>query len=104
LQIANDWNEGKIKVLAGHPAAMAHGLNLQACGHHIVWYSLTWNYEYYDQFIRRVYRQGQTQRVFVYRILARKTVDDSVLKALNAKERGQSALFAALKQLKRGRK
>jgi SNF2 family DNA or RNA helicase len=81
--------------------AMGHGLNLQASGNHICWYSLTWNYELYDQFNRRVYRQGQTKRVIVHRILARGTLDETVAQVLSSKERGQNALFQALKKIKR---
>lgn len=101
---ADAWNRGELPVLCGHPAAMAHGINLQAHGHHICWYSPTWNFEFYDQFIRRVYRQGQKNRVIVYRLLARDTVDEAIIKALSQKERGQSALLKALKQLTRRRR
>ena len=102
--LAAAWNAGKIPVLCGHPQAMGHGLNLQACGHHIAWYSLTWNYELYDQLIRRVYRQGQKNRVVVHRILARKTADEAVAKALRTKGRGQNALLEALKNMRKERK
>ncbi len=98
---AAQWNAGELPVLCGHPAAMAHGINLQACGHHICWYSPTWNFELYDQFVRRVYRQGQRNRVIVYRLLARDTVDEAIARALSKKERGQSALLSALKKMKR---
>lgn len=103
-RLAVAWNAGELPVLCGHPQAMAHGLNLQACGHHICWYSPTWNFELYDQFVRRVYRQGQKKRVFVHRILARKTVDEAVVKALATKERGQNALLNALKKHGAGRR
>jgi SNF2 family DNA or RNA helicase len=100
-KLAAAWNRGELPVLAGHPMAMGHGLNLQASGNHICWYSLTWNYELYDQFNRRVYRQGQTKRVIVHRILARGTLDETVAQVLSSKERGQNALFQALKKIKR---
>lgn len=99
VAIAEDWNAGRIPVLAGHPQAMGHGLNLQGAGHHVCWYSLTWDFEQYDQLIRRVWRQGnQASRVIVHRILAKRTVDFAVAKALKAKRRGQDALFDALKE------
>lgn len=95
--LALAWNRGELPVLCGHPAAMGHGLNLQACGHHVAWYSLTWNFELYDQLIRRVYRQGQKSRVVVHRILARNTVDDCVAKAISSKRGCQDALLNALR-------
>jgi SNF2 family DNA or RNA helicase len=99
------WNAGKLPVLLGHPQAMAHGLNLQEMGSHVCWHSLTWDYELYDQFIRRVLRQGnKSKKVFVHHILARGTIDEVVLSALKSKRRGQNALFDALKKLSKGQK
>lgn len=96
------WNAGKLPVLLGHPQAMAHGLNLQESGHHVAWHSLTWNYELYDQFIRRVLRQGnKAKKVFVHHIIAKDTIDESVLTAVRSKRKGQNALFEALKSRRR---
>jgi len=96
------WNAGKLPVLLGHPQAMAHGLNLQEMGNHVCWHSLTWDYELYDQFIRRVLRQGnKSKKVFVHHIIARGTVDEVVLAAVKSKRRGQNALFDALKKLRK---
>jgi SNF2 family DNA or RNA helicase len=101
------WNRGEIPVLLGQPAAIGHGLNLQGMGNHVCWFSMIWDYEVYDQFIRRVYRQGQkAKQVFVYHIIARNTTDEVVASSLRSKERGQQALFDALKRLgqqRRGR-
>lgn len=98
IEIVNDWNAGKIPVLLGHPQAMAHGLNLQEMGNHVCWHSLTWNFELYDQFIRRVYRQGnKSQSVFIHHIMAKNTIDHAMLSALKSKNKGQKALFDALK-------
>jgi hypothetical protein len=101
LALTVAWNKGLLPVLCGHPAAMGHGLNLQQAGSHVAWYTLTWNYELYDQLNRRVYRQGQKNHVIVHRILARRTVDEIVAKAISAKGRGQDALFQGLKDLRR---
>lgn len=96
------WNAGKLPVLLGHPQAMAHGLNLQEMGHHVCWHSLTYDYELYDQFIRRVLRQGnKSKKVFVHHIMARGTIDEAVLGALKSKRKGQNALFDALKKLRK---
>ena len=96
------WNAGKLPVLLGHPQAMAHGLNLQEMGNHVCWHSLTWDYELYDQFIRRVLRQGnKNKKVFCHHIMARDTIDEAVLAAVKSKRRGQNALFDALKKLRK---
>src|SRR4030042_1242179 len=71
-ELVGQWNAGKLPVLLGHPQAMGHGLNLQEMGHHVCWHSMTWDYELYDQFIRRVLRQGnKSKKVFVHHIMAR---------------------------------
>lgn len=104
--IEEAWNRGELPLLLGQPASIAHGLNLQNAGNHVIWHSLTWNFEHYDQFIRRVRRQGNKHnKVFVHHIIARNTVDELKLMALNRKFRTQKDLFDALNNfLKRGSK
>lgn len=95
LEVA--WNKGELPILLGQPASMAHGLNLQGAGNHVIWHSITWNLEHYDQLIRRVYRQGNKhKRVFVHLIIAKGTIDEAKISALNAKHRTQKDLFDAL--------
>lgn len=105
-ELEKRWNAGRLPYLFAHPASIAHGLNLQDAGHHVGWYTLTWNYEYYDQFIRRVRRQGNAfKNVFIHQFIARDTVDEyALLPALGKKRRGQNALFDALKLLQRRRR
>lgn len=92
------WNAGEIVNLAIQPASGAHGLNLQgASAAHVCWYTPTWNYELYDQLVRRLRRQGtNATRIWSHRIIAKDTVDEDRVAALTRKERGQNALFAAL--------
>ena len=95
-QYITDFNKGHIPVMLGHPASMAHGLNLQSVCHHMIWFGITWNLEHYDQAIRRIYRQGQENPVFVYHIIAGNTLDEKVLGVLRGKDRTQKAVFNAL--------
>lgn len=91
------WNSGELPVLLGQPASIGHGLNLQDAGNHVAWHSLTWNYEYYDQFIRRVLRQGSKhKKVFVHHIIARDTVDEAKIWSLRAKGNTQDSFFKGL--------
>jgi SNF2 family DNA or RNA helicase len=96
--IAADWNAGKLPVLLAHPSSVAHGLNLQAGGHTVVWYTLTWSLEEYDQLNRRVYRQGQSRGVVIHHIIAANTVDETVLAALQSKDVTQKGFLNALKR------
>lgn len=92
------WNKGEINVGLIHPQSAGHGLNLQEGGHQLIWFSLTWSLELYQQTIGRVYRQGQTSKsVVITRIVAKDTIDEDVIKALDKKERTQDALIEAVK-------
>ena len=95
--VEDRFNRGEILMLIGHPASMGHGLNLQGACHHMVWFGITWNFEYYDQCIRRIYRQGQkADRVFIYHIIATETKDEDVAEVLLAKGKTQDMLYAAI--------
>lgn len=96
-EIISGFNAGSIPCLLGHPASMGHGLNLQGSCHHILWFGITWNLEFYDQAIARVYRQGQqADHVFVYHIVAKGTMDERVLSVLQSKDKSQQLLLKAL--------
>ena len=97
--IATRWNAGELPVLLAHPASVAHGLNLQAGGNTVVWYTLTWSLEEYEQFNRRVYRQGQDKPVFVHHLIATDTVDEHVYETLQSKDRTQKSLLNLLKEV-----
>jgi SNF2 family DNA or RNA helicase len=94
----DDWNAGKVKVLIAHPASVGYGLNLQAGGHVIVWYSIPWSLELYQQANARLHRQGQTETVVINHLVAVGTVDKQVMAALKKKDMSQSALMTALKE------
>lgn len=91
------WNNKEIKVALIHPASAGHGLNLQAGGSTLIWFSLTWSLELYEQTNARVYRQGQKETVVIYHILAKDTIDEDVIKALENKNKTQAALIDAVK-------
>ena len=90
------WNNGQIPLGLIHPASAGHGLNLQAGGHLLVWFSLTWSLELYQQTNARLYRQGQTQPVTITHLATHNTLDGAVLKALQAKDSTQAALIDAV--------
>lgn len=86
-----DWNSGRVPIMALHPAAAGHGLNLQAGGCQLVWYGMTWSAELYEQTIGRLQRQGQEKHVFVHRILARNTIDEAKVIKVESKCSDQEA-------------
>ena len=96
------WNGGKIQIAAIHPASAGHGLNLQAGGSTLVWFGLTWSLELYQQTNARLYRQGQTDTVIIHHLIAKDTMDERVMDALNKKNNTQSALIDAVKATLKG--
>lgn len=92
------WNSGELPVALVHPASAGHGLNLQSGGSTIVWFGMTWSLELYSQTNARLWRQGQTSDiVVVMHIITAGTIDEDILKALQRKDKTQSALIAAVK-------
>jgi SNF2 family DNA or RNA helicase len=96
--IVADWNAGKLPVLLAHPSSVAHGLNLQAGGHALVWFGLTWSLEEKLQMESRVWRQGQKRGVVFHYIIAADTIDELIVERLNEKDAAQSRLFDSLKR------
>ena len=96
---AEAWNRGELDVLLAQPASCAYGLNLQAGGHHLIWYSLPWNLELYEQGNARLYRQGQSQPVIIHRLLVKDAADELVAKALQSKSASQQGLIEGIKAL-----
>lgn len=95
------WNQGKVSALIVDPRSVGHGLNLQSGGYTIIWYSLPWSGELYNQLNARLARRGQDRTVEVYRLICPQTMDDAVVETLRQKELGQKALFNALKNFRR---
>ena len=96
--IVERWNAQQIPILLANPASAGHGLNLQFGGHIAIWYSPTWNLEYYDQANKRLHRNGQKSTVIIHHLSAVGTMDERVLNiALPDKRDCQSSLLDALK-------
>ena len=98
LDLIRRWEFDEIPLLCGHPASMGHGLNLQeSSARSVVWLSLPWSLELYNQMNARLFgghrRQGAS---VVHHILARDTVDEVIWAALQSKSTTQAALLAAV--------
>jgi hypothetical protein len=63
---------------------------------------MTWDFEVYDQFNRRLRRQGnKADYLHTYHMMARDSVEESVYYALRRKFRDQKQLLDALKDKRR---
>jgi hypothetical protein len=79
------WNAGKVELLLIHPKSAGHGLNLQHGGCHMVFLSLPWSLELYEQTVGRLHRGGQRHAVWVYVLMTEKTIDERIWAALHEK-------------------
>jgi len=91
------WNEGKIELLLVHPKSAGHGLNLQFGGCKIIFLSLPWSLELYEQTVGRLHRSGQTRDVWCYVMLTNKTVDEKIWGALHDKRAVSDIAMESLK-------
>jgi SNF2 family DNA or RNA helicase len=91
------WNNGEIPIAVIHPASAGHGLNLQSGGSTLIWFSLIWSLELYEQTNARLWRQGQKNTVVIQHIVTAGTIDEDVLKALTEKGVIQNRLIEAVR-------
>lgn len=102
-QTLRDWNAGKIRMMACHPASAGHGLNMQDGGNIICHVDHDWNLENFDQINERLgpmrqLQAGHNRNVFHYYIVARDTMDEAVVARRKTKGKIQSLLMQALKR------
>jgi SNF2 family DNA or RNA helicase len=79
------WNAGQIEMLLVHPKSAGHGLNLQHGGSHIVFVSLPWSLELFEQTVGRLHRSGQKHPVWCYVLMTEKTIDERIWQSLHDK-------------------
>ena len=97
------WNKGEYDLLFVQPQSVSHGLNMQeGPASNLIFFSMLWDLEQYMQLIKRLWRQGQEQRVMVHHLLVRGTVDMAAKAALNFKDKQQLRLLDAIKRLNQG--
>ncbi|MDB7997180.1 DEAD/DEAH box helicase [[Eubacterium] siraeum] len=92
------WNAGKIDVLLVHPSSCAYGLNLQAGGRHIVWFTPNWSFELNDQGKCRLWRQGSPyDKVYVAYLVVQGCVDEDVMAAIKDRTDTHETVMRVLK-------
>jgi len=93
------WNKGTLPLLAFHPAAAGHGINLQYGGSRMAWLSPSWSAELTEQAIARIYRPGQTRHVTIHVCVATRTVDEMKRDRVLGKMSAQEAFRRHLEQI-----
>lgn len=77
--------DDKCTILIANPASAGHGLNLQFCSN-IIYFELDFNLENYLQSMDRINRIGQKNKMTIYYLIAKNTVDNYILKRLKNKQ------------------
>ena len=93
-----DWNAGRIPIALIQPSSAGHGLNLQEGGSTIIWFTMSWSLELYQQTNARLWRQGQrAESVVIQHLTAAGTIDEDIMLALTSKDLVQSKMMEAVK-------
>ena len=97
-QWIQQWNRRELPLLFAHPQSAGHGLNMQeGQAYNVAWWSVTWDWELYDQFIRRVRRSGnENARIFNHLLIVDNTIDEIKLAAVHDKDFTEGRLVDAL--------
>ena len=94
---------GQLQVVFCHPQSAGHGLTMTKATT-IIWSSPTYNAEHYQQFNRRIYRAGQTQKTEIIQIAAKDTWETDVYDKLDGKLTRMEELLNILTNLHTNRK
>jgi SNF2 family DNA or RNA helicase len=98
--IVQRFQAGQITVLFCHPQSAGHGLTLTKANT-TIWCSPTYNAEHFQQFNRRIYRAGQTQKTETILIAAKDTWETDVYKKLENKLSKMEELLTVLLKIRK---
>lgn len=100
------WNRNDYPFMAVHPLSVGHGLNLQKGGaHHFYFFTSDYDYEVYDQMLRRLMRQGNpSEFVFAHIPVTKDTVEEAIKNSLGGKRRTQDEFLFALQDYREQRR
>jgi superfamily II DNA or RNA helicase len=91
------WQSGQGQVLAAQISSGGVGIDLSRARYSI-YYSLSFSLGEYDQSLSRIHRPGQTRPVEHIHLVARRTVDERIMRAI---ERRAEVIQAILAEIKR---
>lgn len=91
------WARGEARILAVQITAGGEGVNEMVLARYSIFYSLTYSLGEYDQARNRVHRPGQKRSVMQIHLVAKGTVDERIMRAL---EKRQEVVQSILNELK----
>jgi len=90
------FKNGEIQYLIAHPASLGHGVTLVNCTY-MIYFSLSHSWELFDQTSGRIYRKGQVNKCSYYFLIADRSVDEVIMKALKKKSSVAQSVFNYIK-------
>lgn len=96
LEDFRNWNQGLIKIGLMNPATGGKNITLHKGGKHIVWYSLTWSLNLYEQMNNRFLNKTDGETIVISHLIAKNTLDEKVIEMLANKKCSQEDLLKAL--------
>jgi SNF2 family DNA or RNA helicase len=96
--------DGKIRVMFIHPKSAAHGLDgMQQHCRNVVFFSMIWELEDFQQLIERVgatrqVQSGHYRTVFVHLLIGENTIEEDMVDRIDSKASIQDAVKAAMKK------
>lgn len=101
--LKNEWKNIKNTVTLANYKSGSEAVEF-TYGTIIIYFSPTDSYTEYVQSIGRCYRNGQNNKVTVYKYITKKTIEEQIYSALNKKEDFQFYLWLREEEKKNGRK
>lgn len=96
------WWTYDCPLMLGHASSISHGIDgLQKTSNTIVWFGLTYSFDNFYQFNRRLRRLGQQYPVICHEILIKDTLDLLPLQALKHKTSADQELRGALRNFQK---
>lgn len=91
-----DFTSGVKQYLIANPASASEGLNLQNCDTQI-FFSLSYSYADYYQCRGRTHRSGQKNKCVYIHLIAKDSIDETIMEVLNNKEEAVNLVHRFLK-------
>lgn len=84
-EILKKYTEGKIQFVIANPLTLGTGINEFSQTQYMIWYELSYDSAVYEQAEGRINRIGQTNKMFIYTLIGKNTMDEKVQFALQNK-------------------
>lgn len=95
----DEWNNGKIKLGLMNPATGGENIDMHYGGSILIWYSLTWSLQLYEQMNNRIINRISSKYITIMHLIMKDTIDEKIIKILEKKNNNQNELLNAIYEL-----